>query len=67
VELDRQEGRAGSSARGKSGGARTSLPAREAGGDFSDSVAAALDKACLDSVAALRLETVMTCAGRQRG
>jgi hypothetical protein len=52
---------------GKSGGARTSLPARGVGGDVSDSVATALDKARPNRAAALRLETAMTCAGRRRG
>jgi hypothetical protein len=53
AELGRQEGIAGAAARGKSGGARTSLPTRGAGGDVSDSAVVALDKARPDSTAAL--------------
>jgi hypothetical protein len=55
AELGQQEGRAGAAARGKCGGARTSLPARGASGDVSDSATATLDKAHLDSAATQRL------------
>jgi hypothetical protein len=53
AELGRHEGRVGAAARGKSGGAQTSLSARGAGSDVSDSAAAALDMARPDSMAAL--------------
>jgi hypothetical protein len=67
AELGRQEGRARAVVRGKSSGARTSLLARGVGSDVLDNATAALDKARPDSATALRLDTTMTCAGRQRG